>query len=202
MTCEWGAPILSGSRRNLTFFDGATADIVVRWGSGTYSSAVITGISKATPAVVTATAHGVPDGWPVAVVAAGGMRQLNAKYYPPRDGDWHQATRLTTDSVQLNKVSSAEYSTYTAGGTLVFDTPVSLVGVTARMRVYDSESDGTVLLTLTEASGIALNTTNSTITISFTTVGLTWTSGYYDLELTDGSGKVTQLLSGTIDLVF
>jgi hypothetical protein len=71
---------------------GETWHPTIRWGTGTYTTKAISAITKATPAVITAAAHGVPNGWPVAVVGVQGMTQINATRYPPQGNDWHAAT--------------------------------------------------------------------------------------------------------------
>lgn len=179
---------------------GETFLPTIRWGTETLTSKPITAISKAAPVAITATAHGAPDGWPVAVVSAQGMIQINATRYPPAGKDWHPATAVTVNSITINDISSADYSTYTSGGFLVYRTPMSLVGMTARMRIYDAPVDGTLLMTLTSPSGITISTANYTIIPRIETAALDWTTGYYDLEMTDVSGTVVQLLSGIITI--
>lgn len=179
---------------------GETFQPVLRWGSGVLISKPITGISQAAPVVVTAVGHAVPDGWQVAVVSTKGMTQINAANFPPSGRDLQKATVLTVDTVQLNSVNSADYSAYTSGGFLVYNTPVVLTGMTARMIIRDAPLTGAILHTLTELAGITLNNTAKTITPLLATATLTWVTGYYDLELTDTSGKVTQLLTGTISI--
>ena len=100
-----------------------------------------------------------------------------------------------------NTVNSAPYSAYTTGGFLVYETPTNLNGVTAVLTIRDAPGTGSVLLILTNTSGIALDVSGLTITPTLATTGLLWTTGYYDLELTDAAGKVTQLLTGVITIV-
>lgn len=185
-------------RHNFEVAAGATFMPTIRWGTEALVSRAITGISRAAPAVVTAVGHSVPAGWPVAVVSAGGMTQINSRY-PPRASDYHPATVLSADTISINEVNSADYTTYTSGGFLVYHTPMSLVGVTARMIIRDAPGDGTVLETLTELAGITLDTAAFTITPRLETADLTWTLGYYDLELTDATtAVVVQLITGVI----
>lgn len=179
---------------------GATFSAVLRWSTDVLVSKAITGISKAAPAVVTAVAHGLVSGWRAAVVSAGGMQQINAGRYPPHDRDYHPVTNLTTDTVSLDDVSSAGYTAYTSGGFLVYQTPVSLAGCTALMRIRDYPITGTVLKTMSELDGVAIDDTAKTITLTFDTAALTWTTGYFDLEMTDATGKITQIAQGVITI--
>lgn len=184
-------------RRDFTVAAGETFLPTIRWATEEVMGKAITAITQAAPVVVTAVGHSVPAGWPVAVVSAKGMTQINSTRYPPKANDWHPATVVTADTVKLNDVNSADFSAYLSGGFLVYNVPMSLVGVTARMVVKDSPA-GTVLITLTQLSGITLSTTNFTIIPRIETAALTWTTGYYDLEMTDAAGIITQLLSGVI----
>jgi hypothetical protein len=181
---------------------GETFQPVIRWSTDVLGSKAITAISQAAPAVVTATAHGIPDGWQVAVVSAKGMTQINAREFPPRGADWQKGTVLTVDTIQLNKVNSADFAAYTSGGFIVFNTPVSLAGATGIFTIRDAPLAGTVLATLTSspAAGLTLNDTAKTITPVLATAALTWTVGYYDLEITDSTGRVWQVLDGTITI--
>jgi hypothetical protein len=178
---------------------GETFHPVLRWGSGVYTSKAITGISKATPAVVTAVGHALPDGWPCAVVGAQGMTQINA-HYPPRENEWEDGTVVDANNVALNAVSSAEYSTWTAGGALVYDTPVSLAGATVTMEFYtDPDRTGTPLVTLTSGVEIALDDTLKTITPTLQTEDLAWTTAYFRVDATVGT-TVTELLRGVLTI--
>ena len=179
---------------------GETFAPIIRWGSDVLSSKAITAVSQAAPAVVTAAAHGVPDGWLVAVVGVAGMTQINTQNYPPRGTDWVKASLVDTNNVQLNKVSSAGYAAYTSGGFLVFNTPVSLAGATGVFTIWDAPVGGNVLATLTSspAAGLTLNDTTKQILPVLATAALLWNTGYYRLDITDSTGVTTQVLSGTI----
>lgn len=181
---------------------GETFQPILRWGSEVLLSKPITAITQAAPVVVTAVGHGVPDGWRVAVVSAKGMTQINAQNFPPVGNDWQKATVLTADTVQLNKVNSADFAAYTSGGFLVYNTPVTLAGMTGVFTIRDAPITGAVLATLTSspAAGLTLNDTTKQILPVLSTAALTWNTGYYDLEMTDAGGKVTQLLTGTITI--
>lgn len=183
-------------------FAGATWNPVFRYASSTLVSKAITGITKAAPMVVTAVGHSLPDGWPAAVVSAGGMTQANATRYPPQGLDWKAGTVLTTDTVAFNKVNSSDYTAYTSGGFLVYYTPADLSTVTACvLNIYDNpEHTGTPLATLSIGSGIALDNVAKTITGTLATAALTWTTGYYELLVTLATGRIVQLLKGTITI--
>lgn len=123
--------------KNLSITQGSTFQHVVRWGAAPYVYAPITGITQAAPAVVTATGHGVLDGWQVAIVSVKGMGAINAQNTPPKDSDYVRATVVDANTLSLNDVNSALFKAYTSGGYVQYFTPVDLTGFTARMEVKD-----------------------------------------------------------------
>lgn len=181
---------------------GETWNPTIRWGTGTYTTKAISAITKAAPVQITSTAHGVPNGWPVAITGVDGMTQINAVRYPPQGSDWHYATVVDANTITLNDVSSTEYNTYDAGGYVVYDTPKTLTGATFALTIYDNaQHTGTALATLTSAGGqITVDTTLKTITPLLQTAGVTWTTGYFRLLATEASGVVTELLRGVITI--
>jgi hypothetical protein len=181
---------------------GETFVVVLRWGTDVLTSVPVTGITNAAPAVITADGHGMVTGWRASVVSAGGMNQINTNNYPPRERDWEAVSVLSSNTVALNDVNSAGYQPYTSGGFLVYSTPVVLTGATAVMNILDNPNPevGNVLLSLTNGSGITVDPVGMTITPSFSTVGLTWTTGYFSLQITLASGVTTQVAAGTITI--
>lgn len=186
-----------------TINHGETWLPVFRWGTGVLASKPISAISQAAPMVVTATGHGVPDGWPAAVVSAGGMTQANADRFPPVGDDWAIATLVDANNVSFNKVSSASYSPYTSGGFLVYYTPQDLSLVTAATLVlYSSPThdDTAPVVTLAIGSGIVLDNTAKTISA-------TWQSGataagtyYYELRTTVGT-TINEIINGALNIL-
>jgi hypothetical protein len=195
-----------GAIKDFTILQGKTFEHVLRWEALPFVYKAITAITQTLPCRITATAHGMLDGWRVAVVSVKGMTQINAENSPPKAKDFHRATVIDANTVELNDVNSADYKPYTSGGYLQFYTPVDLTGYTARMKIKDRVG-GTVLAssevadTPLDTITITLDDVEATITITISatdTAALTWTKGVYDLELVSSGGVVTQLLSGKI----
>ena len=69
----------------------------------------ISAITKANPAVVTATSHGYTNGDEVYISAVVGMTQVN--------GRWFTVANKTTNTFQLSGIDSSGYSTYSSAGT-------------------------------------------------------------------------------------
>ena len=193
---------MSSPTQDITIVKGATFSRVLRWESTPFVYKAITAITKAAPVSITSTAHGVPDGWRVAIVSVQGMRQINAKNTPPRATDFHKATKTSADVIALNDVNSSEYDAWTSGGYIMYYTPVSLAGVTARMQIRATAESTTTLASLVSPTDIALDDTARTITVTISataTAAYTFTVGVYDLELVvTATGVVTKLLSGNI----
>lgn len=187
-------------RQDFCVAAGETFLPVIRWALSTFDSYAITAITQAAPVVITMNSHAIPNGWPVAVVSAKGMTQINSTRYPPSRSDMHYASYISGTQVSLNDVNSADYTAYTSGGFVVTNTPVDMSGAAARMRIYDAPLNGNLLMTLTDTAGITINNTDRTIRPRIDTAAITWTTGYYDLEMTDAGGVVTQLLTGVINI--
>ena len=180
---------------------GATFTQVFTWATDTLTYKPITGITNAAPAVVTAVGHGLPDRWKVAIASVKGMTFINAEHSPPRKNDFHIATVLTGNTISLNDTNSLSYGTYTSGGTLIYNTPVSLATADVYMVFLDKEN-GTEYVPdkLTVGAGITLDDTLKTITASMsaaTTDALTWTKAYYILFADEG-GVITALFEGPV----
>lgn len=71
-------------------------------------SGVIASVTKANPAVVTQTAHGLTDGDVIRILGAVGMTELNSGVFVIQ--------KVTTNSYKLLDVDSTDYGTYTSGG--------------------------------------------------------------------------------------
>lgn len=179
---------------------GSTFSMPLQWEDDKVSWKPITGITKAAPCVITCPAHGVPEGWRVAVVSVKGMTQINAENDPPKDKDYHVATVLTADTIELNKVNALDFSAYTSGGSLRYFPPVDLTGYAARMTIKD-KIGGTLLMSLTtENGGITIDNTAKTITLNISaadTAAIAWKKGVFDLEMVSSGGVVTKIVEAT-----
>jgi hypothetical protein len=196
---------MSCATQDIVIQKGKTFQRVIRWETSPYVYKAITAITKAAPAVVTATGHALPDGWRAAVVSVQGMTEINAENNPPKASEFHKVTYVDADSVSINDINSAEYTAYTSGGYLQYMTPVDLAGYSARMQFRPSAEDtATPLLDLVSPTNIVLDNAAKTITVTIAasvTEDITWTEAVYELEVEDGSGVVTQLLRGNVSVI-
>lgn len=191
-------------KKDLVIEKGSTFTHLVRWATEVFTYKAITGITQAAPARVTSTAHGIPDGWKVALVSVKGMREISAEENPPATTDYKIATLVDADHVELNAVNSSEFTAYTSGGYIQFKTPVDMTGYTASFKVYD-RAGGTELLSLTTAnSGVLIDNTKKLITITMSataTQALVWKKGVYEFYMISQDGVVTELLTGNISVI-
>jgi hypothetical protein len=194
---------MAATRYDLLLRQGETYQRVVRWEALPLVWKAITAITNTGPVRITAVGHGIPDGWRAVVKDAGGMDEINTPNWPPRVSDFHKTTVESSDVVNFNDVSAAEYDPYTSGGYLVYYTPVVLTGYSARMKIKD-RIGGTVLASFTSPTDIDVNTSQHTITLTIAataTDDYTWSRGVYDLEVVSGAGVVTALLSGSVTII-
>lgn len=188
---------------DFTIQKGDTYSVPLCWEDDYIVYKAISGITKAAPAVVTATAHGVPDGWRVAVVSVKGMTQINAELDSKgKPKTYHLATVLTANTIELNDVNASDYGAWTSGGSVQYFAPVDLAGFTARMKIRTKI--GGTLLASTELADAPLNiltvtvdnaTKLITIGISATnTAAIAWSKGVFDLEMVSSGGTVTKII--------
>lgn len=193
---------MSAGKVHLEIQQGEDFSFPFRWATSTPTFKAITGITKAAPPVITATGHGLVNGWPVALTNVGGMTQINGSN-PPEVTDYRAATVLSSGTLSL-PIDASGYSTYTSGGVLQYPTPRSLSGYTARMQIRARVTSSTTLLELTTAnSRITIDDTTKLITLSLTaavTAGLTWRQGVYDLEMVSG-GVVETIMYGNVKVL-
>ena len=193
---------MSSPTQDITIVKGATFSRVLRWESTPFVYKAITAVTKAAPVSITAATHGLVTGWRAAVISTGGMRELAAKNWPLRATDFHKVTVVDPNTITINDISSIDFTAFTSGGSLVYYTPVSLSGYTARMQIRPTAEDtATPLVSLVSPTDIVLDDTTKTITISISaavTAAYTFLSGVYDLELVSASSVVTKLLSGNV----
>lgn len=186
------------ARLNFKLYQGSTFNEVFRWEGPTKTYKTITGMTQAAPLVITSTAHGLPAGWRFKVTNVVGMTDMNST------SEYRIATLTDTNTITVNDVNAAGFKAYVSGGIIEYNTPKSLVGVTAKMQLRTSLASTDIIDEYSTTNGkIIIDDTAKTITINVdatTTAGYTFGSAVYSLEITAGP-TVIQLASGTITLV-
>jgi hypothetical protein len=183
---------------NFKIYQGSTFREVLRWESSTKTYVPITAITKTAPVVVTAVDHGAPVGWRAKVTGVQGMKEINDAE------NYRTITAAAANTVTLNSINATNYTTYTSGGVLEYNTPVDLAGYTARMQIRPTLTSTTIIQELTTANGgVVIDNVLKTITIlisaSQTTV-LNFSTAVYSLELVAGT-EVVPFCGGNVTLV-
>lgn len=80
----------------------------------------------------------------------------------------------------------------------------NLTGYSGRMQIRPSYASATVLLDATTANGmVTINAPGGVVTITIgadITTPMTWTSGYYDVEIFSSAADVIRILQGSASL--
>lgn len=188
-----------GVKLNLSICKGKTFSKVFRWGQARKSYAVISAATQAAPCVITATAHGMPDGWAYQIADAEGMEELNTA-----EGEYRQAVVLTANTVEINELNSRSLAAYVANsGVLSYNMPVDLTGYSARMMIRETVEDTTPTISLVSPTNIILDNTAKTITVQISataSAALPEIDGVYDLEMVAAGGEVYLLAYGSVSI--
>jgi hypothetical protein len=193
---------MTPAKLNYKIYQGSTFRETFRWESQTKEYATISAISKTAPCVITTTSnHTLPVNWRFRVTGVSGMKEINQI----SEDDYYLATSVTNNTVTINQLNSSNFTAYTTGGILEWNSPVPLAGYTAQMQIRETIDSTSSIIELTSTSGgIGIDTTNYTITITISanqTRLFTFPTAVYSLELTDSSGVVTTFLTGNLTLV-
>ena len=179
---------------------GKTFSLIVRWETEPIIRKAITAVSLVSGAPrLTVTSHGAPDGWRGMPYAVEGMKQLN-------DIGYQSMTVIDANTIEFNSVTPVDdngrvWPAYTSGGFLMFYTPQSLSGYTARIDIKD-KIGGTVWASSEVADtpydiiNAVVDDATKTITLTIDaadTALLTAKKGVADLELVSSGGVVTKL---------
>lgn len=182
---------------NLKIYQGSTFKQVLRWESSTKVYVPITDILKSAPIVITAPNHNIPVGWRARVTNAGGMKEVNLL-------DYNIVTSTTQDTITFNQVNSLAFSSYTSGGVLEYNQPMSLMGLSARMQLREKLTSDTVLYELnTGNGGIVFDNLYKTITLTIPdniTANFVFTTAVYTMELEYPNGDTSTFAKGSVSL--
>ncbi|QEY75160.1 hypothetical protein [Pseudomonas denitrificans (nom. rej.)] len=157
----------------------------------------LTAISATAPVRLTVPAHGLAGDWLAWVIGTTGLPDLNRE--PPRQLP-HRVEVIDADTLEINGVSGAGLKPVPGSGQLIYQPPVDLIGATAHLVIREREEGGGQLLELTMGSGIT-STAPGTLAVEIdadTTQAITWTTGWYHLEVTFADGTVSRFFRGPV----
>jgi len=163
----------------------------------------------ASAVIQTTEPHGLLDGWRTAIVNVDVPKEINALNADDiQDEEYYAATVVSPDVIELNEKNIADLKAYTQGGFIHYNTPMSLTGMTFRIRLK-TRKGGTLLASNLVADGalnvlkLTVNTSLSTITLEIPAAAselLAGKTGWYDIEAvtSDSPAKVIPLVSGYV----
>jgi len=189
---------------DITIRQGSTFTLPIMWERDRLIYNPITAIANTAPVLITSAGHGIPDGWPVAVVCAKGLTELNATDNPPREADFRPAAVVSDSQIEFNKVSSACFKPYTSGGFLAYYQPADLAAIADVRMQIKTKIGGDVLHSMTLAAGDftldMLRKRIAGVIDATTTAAFVFKKGVYDIEVEDVDGVVTPLIYGSVSL--
>jgi hypothetical protein len=177
----------------ITIRKGSSYLLATRWEQSVVRYVPITNVSNTAPVVITAPAHGMPDGWRFAVSGIkGGGDALNAKHAPPKDRDYFEAKVLDEDTIEINAVNGAGWPAFVSGGILQFNLPIDLSDVSVVLQVQETaEKSSPVLIELSTANGTIFTGAEGMVSAIFSpadTELLEIPSAFFDMEITFSGG--------------
>ena len=176
---------------------GTTVSFTYRWGANPFIYLDVS-ISRLTPLRLTATGHGIPDGWSVAIAEFDGISSLQAESWPPGGCDFRPIRAVDANTIEFNTIDAARLSGAAVGdaGVIAYETPVDLSGYTGVMTIDGVASPISAVLDNTA------KTITVTVPVSTTETFSVGTSMSFSLKMTATvGGAVTQLDFGTIEVV-
>ena len=163
----------------------------------------ITAAAQSAPVSITATGHGLVTGWNAAVTNVKGMTELNAVANALKASDFAPVTVVDPNTVTFNAIDASGFSPYISGGHLVYYTPRSLAGATARLDLRDRVG-GTLLYAMSSTLGnILLDDTNHFINVEIPASAgkdFAFLAAVGDLEVEYLDGTVDQLLKIEVEV--
>jgi hypothetical protein len=183
---------------------GATIDLPIRVESARWQYIPIEDIEQSAPIRITATGHGLADRWRGVIVNVQGMTEINSTrpLSRLRDQDYLKFDATDPDTLEVNDINAAAFSAYVSGGQIVAPLPLDVSEFeSARMQVNDASGEQLAYWTTDDA--LALDTTHNAIRLQLTaeeSAALTWTAGFYDIELVTAGGVVRPIVSATSEI--
>lgn len=185
--------------KNFVIERGKTFNQRLRWeNAGKIVYKAISAVVNSAPMRLTAPLHEVPDGWRCAVT---GHPNIDTEENNVRDKDYREVSVIDANTVEINSINASSFKPYVSGAFLQYNEPVDMTGFTARMSIKNKVG-GDLLLSLTTANGgLIIDEAADLITLLISatdTAALTWSKGFYDLEMVSPGGVVSALLTGTV----
>lgn len=180
--------------KDFTIRRGSTFRWVIRVEQPKAVYVPISAIDKTAPVRLHATAHGLTTGRRFLVVGAKGMTALNSKNSPPRATDYHKATVVDADTVEINNVNAVNAAAYTGGGVIQYNAPLDMTGYEIRMQARASEKSEVIVFSASTTDGkIVMQPDGMSAVLTLPdslTSAITASSAVYDVEFVAPDGSI------------
>lgn len=180
--------------KDITIRRGSTFRWVIRVEQPKVVYVPITAIDKTAPVRLHAVAHGLTSGRRFLVTGAKGLTALNAKNSPPRATDYHKASVVDADTIEVNSINAANAAAYTGGGMIQYNAPLDMTGYEIRMQARASEKSEVVVFAASTTDGKIVmqpDGMSAVLTLSDTlTSAITASSAVYDVEFVAPDGSI------------
>ena len=133
------------------------------------SAKTITGISKANPAVVTSTAHGLTEGQVLKIASVAGMTEINNKVGIVRNP--------AANTFELAGVDSSAFTTYTSGGSVAIAL-VALLALAGVLATGCKSAPSATALAVVNGTEIPKSAVDTQSAFKVTSNGLTLGTDY------------------------
>lgn len=186
---------------NIKLRRGSTYRRKFRWEVEPFVYKAITGVAQTAPLRLTVPGHGLLPNQTFVIQAVLGMTELNDT---GKESDWHPATVIDSNTIELNRVNASGFKAYVSGGNIKYRTVVDPTGYTVAMQIR-TKVDGEALLSLTSAEGgFVIDGPDKSIEIIIPSDAVsTWKKGVYDIELTNiATSEVVDFLAGDVTVSF
>ena len=130
--------------RDIQLIQGKTWVDVLRWElPSPIVYKPISSVGLVAPMRLGVIGHGLVNGWNVAIT---GLKDLDTVANDIRDKDYHQATVIDANTIDINDINAAAFKAYVSGGYIQYNTPKDLTGYTARMSVKSKQGEYNLLI--------------------------------------------------------
>lgn len=180
--------------KDITIRRGSTFRLVIRVEQPKVVYVPITAIDKAAPVRLHAVAHGLTSGRRFLVTGAKGLTALNAKNSPPRATDYHKASVVDADTIEVNNVNATNAAAYTGGGVIQYNAPLDMTGYEIRMQARASEKSEVIVFAASTTDGkIVMQPDGMSAVLTLPdalTSAITASSAVYDVEFVAPDGSI------------
>ena len=180
--------------KDITIRRGSTFRWVIRVEQPKVVYVPITAIDKTAPVRLHAVAHGLTSGRRFLVTGAKGLTALNAKNSPPRATDYHKASVVDADTIEVNNTNAANAAAYTGGGMIQYNAPLDMTGYEIRMQARASEKSDVIVFAASTTDGkIVMQPDGMSAVLTLPdalTSAITASSAVYDVEFVAPDGSI------------